>query len=1671
MRQSMVKLKEEQKALIDQQRQMADQRRAAAARGDSAEVQRLIKEEAKLREERRQQISAIADLKKKTDELRGTMDPLGMSLTELRARAQELRQAWAAGIGSPEQLQKIGVELQEVEMRMQALGTAQGRALMLWEQQREQIDLQRMSLEQLALEQKRWETIRDNAGGDTAQYRQADEALAKVRDRQDELTNAKRKAAEAWEKERQGMLLTDMTLEQLEKEYARAQAIRDKASSGAEYEKAQADLEAVRLRQEQLTNSKQRALEAWEKERQSIALTDMTLEQLEMEYQRAEKIRESAKPGNEYDKAQTDLLAVKERLEQMTNESRRAADQWKVLRQTMTIDQMSLEQLKLEKQYLEDLRGTLDRTTAEYADLTRRLNETEQALGASRKGTDVAEREWDKLRKTLRLTDMTMEQLEQEARRLETIIRTTDPNTAEWAAYRKELSAVEARTKTLQSGLGPFGRMWAEIKGNVMSAAAVLGGMFAGQALFTGMGNMVRAAADFSDQVSNVKRTTGLSTDAVQRLSQELSKMDTRTARSELMALAADAGKLGLSAEKDVLAFVRAGNQINVALGEELGQDAIKNIGKLVDLFSLKQTFGLEESMLKVGSTLNELGMSSTAAEGYMVEFLRRMGGIAPLAGITIDQTLALGATLDSLGQTSEVSSTALSKMFVQMASDAEQYASIAGMSTERFRDLMAKNALEAFIAVLEGSKKTEGGIIALTETLGDLGVDGSRAAGVFGVLSANTETLRKQMGIANAAFQEGTSVTKEYEEVNTNLAATLAKLGQEWNKLFANKTVVGWLEGLVAGVRDAISWLQRKKDTIIFLGKVLATAGVAWTTYRLSVALTTKATMMAAAATRGLALVKGLLTGSTIAAARAQVLLNNAMKMNPIGLVASALATLITALNSFGQEVELATEQNNNYNESLQKTREIAASMDNFRGNKAVYEKLNQEQLLAERTRLQQAIAQQEEYLAEALAKEQAHAGRLQNLYNSRASKIAEVEQKIANEKDRIQRRVLEVELITLKDSLRTEEEVRKVTGQAITSERAKANKAELEGLLKTVNQRLSIVKTAADEEVRTLAQINQQIQVLEEQREQSADAKSYADFTRKIKSLEAERDAITGAASEKRVNKQVEDWNRLEQEYRELLGRLARNGQDADGKELDELEAKHAEELRQVREHQAKLIAAKKLSPEAAQEDLQRLGKQQEAERTALITSQAERRWAAMAEWDAKIRAALRENHTAVLDMELQRVDEQIAIEERGGRMNVELQEKRKNLLIQIYQANATAALDAEKEKWTALIAEAQKRLDEYDAVLADSPLDPTDEQLETRKQLQDNLLKLKTAFQKMEAAMDAEHKAKMAAAEDAYQAALRQKRIQQLQDFATIANGFNQLVQGMIQWQQVAVDIAEKNADADGVRTQAEIENIQRLEAERRRAALVSLAVQGTAAIASGVANAFAPGTPWPVAVAQGLATVGIVLGLMAQARALINGVGSDQRNVQGVRRGSLNDAPLGAKGGVLKGSSHDQGGLGVWDNRTGEQVAELEGGEAYAVLSKRFVQANADLLPQLFQASRDGTRFTPFGRDLQLPNPNRVNQAMRVVHMADGGVIPGSRTVRGTALVNMPTEPGGGVGYEELLRINQAMLQAIQQNTEVAANWPTNLKATTSLIEGERRRTEYDYVKQLSKGRRA
>jgi len=514
------------------------------------------------------------------------------------------------------------------------------------------------------------------------------------------------------------------------------------------------------------------------------------------------------KGSKEYKRLTEDLVKTRTEMRATTSAISENTTRQEALRKEIGLTGLSMKELDNQAKSLRAQLRNLVPGTDEYNRLERQLLAVETRMKSMGGATERASRVWAVQRKEIQLTDMTLEQLDQEYKHLQRTMRSLDPNSEAFRTMRRDASGVRERIDNLQTGLGPFGRAWQGVKTQVMGAGAVLASVFAGGAILSGMKSWVTGSADLSDAQADVQRTTGLTKLEVQTLTKELGQLNTRTARAELLALASDAGKLGITGKDNIMQFVRAGDQIRVALGEDLGEDAIKQIGKINATFNVGLATGkdLEGQMLATGSAINALGQSSTADESFLVDFTTRMAGVNTQANINVQSTLGYAAALDQLGQRSETSSTALSQFTLKAFKDTGTYAKIAGMGLKEFQDLLKTDTNEALLRTLEGLKGNNEGLSRMTGLFSDMGQEGARAVGVLASLANNTKLVRDQQKIANEEFTKGTSITTEFTTKNNTLAGNLEVIGKRLMGLFVNNAVVDGINRMANAVRG---WIE----------------------------------------------------------------------------------------------------------------------------------------------------------------------------------------------------------------------------------------------------------------------------------------------------------------------------------------------------------------------------------------------------------------------------------------------------------------------------------------------------------------------------------------------------------------------------------------------------------------------------------------------------------------------------------------------------------------------------------------------------------------------------------------------------------------------------------------------------------------------------------------------
>ncbi|NQD71330.1 phage tail tape measure protein [Sphingobacterium shayense] len=534
------------------------------------------------------------------------------------------------------------------------------------------------------------------------------------------------------------------------------------------------------------------------------------------------------------------------------------------------------------------------------------------------------------LNQSLSIQDKSLKQLENSLRRTRQLWRQAT-NDTDRKRYSDEMGVLNRRIVELRNGSDQTGNSLMRMSQNIQKYFAVItAGIASFMAAFSGVRKAITEYARFDDILADVMKTTNLTKNSVKELNDELERIDTRTSQEDLLGLSRIAGKLGYTEISDITEFVKANNQIIVALNEDLGgnvEETVNKIGKLVDVFKLQDLYDTEDAFLKVGSALNELGMASTANEGYMVEFARRMAGVAPLAGISIEQILGLGAALDQLGQSEEVASTALSKLFLAIAKDAQTYSRYAGMEVNAFKDLLEKDFMGAFTRVLQGVRNSSEGISALASTLGDLGQDGGRVIGVIGSLANNVDILTGSITLSNKAMADGSSITDEFNIKNETVAAKLDRTRKEVSKFWRELGEKLW----PAIAEGNTLWASFLRLLISFIGfissniKWISSLAVAVVTYYTAVQIAAKWEAITTAymvAKRVIAIALSgtyaLLTGNLARATAAQRLLNITMAANPYGLLVAGIALIVTALINYNENLRGIVKSHDSLNKAM---------------------------------------------------------------------------------------------------------------------------------------------------------------------------------------------------------------------------------------------------------------------------------------------------------------------------------------------------------------------------------------------------------------------------------------------------------------------------------------------------------------------------------------------------------------------------------------------------------------------------------------------------------------------------------------------------------------------------------------------------------------------------------
>lgn len=726
------------------------------------------------------------------------------------------------------------------------------------------------------------------------------------------------------------------------------------------------DLKAAEREMKQFKNSTMSVKETLEN------LSSASLGQLEKAARHLKGQMKAVSDPSDYAKLEAQLDKVKEKMLAIKGATRQADEEAR--RMTATVSNLkhaSLNDLNFTSSKLKSQMADLDPQSTMYASRAAQLKLVEAELDRihqSERRVVTLMQQYDKeieetnidikeTKRQMQLVNRTMSNLKTSSiRDLEFSIKAINQQMAgmdrgtekfkqmqlQAKQLKAELQAVRAEGVAQESWIKRTADTFNRMQGLAISAIAAISGI-----TFT-VKKCVEEYAKMDDEMTNVRKYTGQAADEVERMNEDFKKMDTRTPRQKLNQLAEDAGRLGITSTAAVEEFVDGADKINVALGDDLGDKAVSQIGKLAQMFGEDKTKGLRGAMLATGSAVNELAQNSSASAGYLVDFTARVAGVGKQAGFTQAQIMGLASVLDQNMQQDETAATAVQNLLAKMFQDSSKFAKIAGLNVKDFAKTLKEDANGALLQFL-AAMRAKGGFADLAPMFEEMKMDGSRATGVLTVLADKLDDIKTAQNLASEAYSEGTSVLNEFETQNESVQAQLDKA----NKKFLDLSIeLG--QKLYPAARYCISAASlgvRALSTLVDFVKdywriliVLTAAIVTYTAVSKAKLIAEKAQMawlnimilrekahlvlvgLKTSALKTMAIVQMALTREIKLTTAAQMLWNKVLLANPITAVIAVVSGLTAAIVTLSKETSTAEQAQRDYNDAVTDANKQAA-------------------------------------------------------------------------------------------------------------------------------------------------------------------------------------------------------------------------------------------------------------------------------------------------------------------------------------------------------------------------------------------------------------------------------------------------------------------------------------------------------------------------------------------------------------------------------------------------------------------------------------------------------------------------------------------------------------------------------------------------------------------------
>lgn len=331
--------------------------------------------------------------------------------------------------------------------------------------------------------------------------------------------------------------------------------------------------------------------------------------------------------------------------------------------------------------------------------------------------------------------------------------------------------SAELDSAKAQSAMSKFEKMAKTGLKGVKTAVIAVSTTLAASAVYA-----IKTGMEFESAFAGVKKTVNATDEELQGMRDDIRNMakDIPQSAAAISEVAEAAGQLGIKNDY-IMEFTRTMSDLGVATNMS-ATEAATSLARLANITQMPQA-----QFSNLGSVVVALGNNLATTESEITEMGLRLAGAGKQVGMSEAQILGLAGALSSVGIEADAGGSAMStvmskiQLAVEKGGDSlEQFADVAGMSGEQFKQAFEEDAAGAIVSFITGLGTMESRGQSAIATLADMEITEIRQRDALLRLSGAGDVLSESLGIATQAWDDNNALTNEAEQRYETLESRL---------------------------------------------------------------------------------------------------------------------------------------------------------------------------------------------------------------------------------------------------------------------------------------------------------------------------------------------------------------------------------------------------------------------------------------------------------------------------------------------------------------------------------------------------------------------------------------------------------------------------------------------------------------------------------------------------------------------------------------------------------------------------------------------------------------------------------------------------------------------------------------------------------------------------------